>query len=253
MFFPPGFFRMIQIATSITWSAGAIVLALLFLLLVSIVSTTSADTFKRQAALFAWIALPSIPVLVGYELDLDVTSDVRTLAVALLLWTDVFAALAIGVCLRSLLSGSSNSPRVLSLPIAAFAVTVISVGIIKLIVEYGIFPELSDCLPTGIYLSKCGIFYYYDGFSASVILASALVVCGSALRASSNLIRSYEWLRGSMRRALASGYPDMATANAPREGAITRSPPASRAQPPEPYSNQAIKAALRTRREEFEL
>jgi hypothetical protein len=199
------FFQAMQVAYSSVLFAALILAALFLWVFVSVVSSAPVSVLKRKAAISAWIAFPT--VLAGAWWFAIPESFARTPFVRIaetVLWTEVFAALVVGNAFRRRFFTAWRSPHPLSLPLAALVLTVISMGVIYRLAEFGILPKPSGCeLSVESPLSLCGLSQYeirYVGSALWLILA----LCGFALPADSNLIRAYDRLNASVRRSLSA-------------------------------------------------
>jgi hypothetical protein len=122
----PGFWRVGQIISVVTYGGTAIVVTLLLSLFLAILSTVSPDVLQRRAALFTWIALPSLPIAAGWAFIPFHPIPGGYAGFILLCWTVVFAALGVGTKLRWLVIHRKNAPDVLSLPLAVFLFSVVT-------------------------------------------------------------------------------------------------------------------------------
>jgi hypothetical protein len=240
-------FRALQVFASVAYAAGVIVLGLFLCVLASIISTTSVDVLKRRAAIFAWIALPSLPTGVVLLFVPEAGIAKTYVPSILFLWTDVFAALAIGVSLRCLLSSTSKPPSVLSLPLATLVFTSIFYVVGRLFIEYGTFPNTLTCKPPYSPLSGCG-YFNYEGFFGAAAGLILLILFGAALPANSNLIRGYDSINarifGRRRQAEPAGLEP------PEAQSTTRS---NTNESKHEWDKSAIKSALKNKRQEFDL
>jgi hypothetical protein len=149
--FGPPFVRELQIEIGSVALATVISCALVLWTFLSIVSSTPAAILKRRVAISAWIALPAMLAYPAWQVWINSAWPVPSfnavlyiLHVSLLLWTNVFVALLIGGAVRRKLLGSAQVPDPLSLPLATFAFTIISVGLLNYLSDTEPFPTSLD-------------------------------------------------------------------------------------------------------------
>jgi hypothetical protein len=189
----PSFWRMVLIARAATYGGTAIVLALSLWLFVTVLSTADPGVLKRRAAIFAWLALPSLPICAGWALIPNHAIPGGVFGLALLCWTLVFAALSVGTLIQS---DRKNAPDVLSLPIAALLFSIITFGLFAAFIEYGLLPSLANCDEPIRPLSLCDL-SRLEGLYFSVGAIVILIFMGIFLSADSHVIRMYARFRRS--------------------------------------------------------
>jgi hypothetical protein len=108
MGFGEKFWWLFQVLTVGHYAAAAIVVALtLSILAVAVSRSPPTATLKRRAIMFAWIALPSAPILVCLALEpiFEIPGYLGWTGWVLCLWTITFGALGLGGSLK----GSKSS------------------------------------------------------------------------------------------------------------------------------------------------
>jgi hypothetical protein len=192
----PGFWRVGQIISVVAYGGTAIVATLLLWLFLTILSTVSPDVLKRRAA-FTWIALPSLPIVAGWAFIPFHPILGGHVGFILLCWTVVFAALGVGTKLRWLVIHQKNAPDVLSLPLAAFLFSVVTICFFVPFAEYGIVPKQEDCGESWTFLSRCA-FSKLEGLYFSLGAIAVLILVGMLLPGDSHLIGAYIRFRRSV-------------------------------------------------------
>jgi Domain of unknown function (DUF4189) len=183
----PRFRRLVHVSQVAAYGATAIVAALSLWLFATMLSTTEPDVLKRRAAIFGWIALPSLPICAAWAFLSGHPILGGALGLTLLCWTLVYAALWIGSLIQT---DRQNAPDVLSLPLAAFLFSAITIGLFAAFIAYGIVPKPDDCEEEMKPLSLCGLSRlegFYFSFGAIVIL----IFMGIFLSTETHLVRLY--------------------------------------------------------------
>jgi hypothetical protein len=257
----PGFWRLGQVETSAVAAATTIVLALLLWMIVSFVSAVPLDVLKRRAVIFAWIALPSAPVVLTRLFIDTYLLPGGAIGIIPIMWTDVFTALAIGAALKRLLFPASKAPEIRSLPLAALVFCVLTSGALLLFIEHGIVRHFITCedrsLPFSLF-SECDLLIR-EGFYCTVFATCMLIVCGIALSPDSNLIRAYNMLRVTRRGTQVapgvkhSAMPPEPAYMGPLNEAPTQGNGLDTNASSEALNRRAIKKAFTNRRQEFDI
>jgi hypothetical protein len=254
--FPPEFWKALQLfggATAIAlWISGVLVLWVL----ISAISATPPATVRWRAVLSAWIIVPLIPAVVSWFFEVPFGISKSDLYLGTSLWTDVFAALAIGIGCKRVFVKQLNSPNLLSLPVTTFVFTVISYGVARAVVRFGTFEEPTQCIgdPHPAF-SVCGYFQNEGSYALATILI-VMIICGAVLPKNSNLIRANDWMAGRIRKP--SRLHQQTRPLSQSNDALQEPKPQNTNQRPdiEPVRDAhrvAIKSAVRTRRDEFDL
>jgi hypothetical protein len=247
--FLTGFIQAIQFAATARSVAIGIAAVLLVWLVSGIVSTGPLHLLRWRMALASWMLLPPLaPVLASELFDINYGISRLDLVFGLCLWTDVFAALVIGIGIRTILLGRFNSVPLLSLPLVTLLLTGFCYIGAQAVITYGTFPKPLDCndSPSSPF-SVCGYFQYEGVYSLTAVLI-IVIVFGALLSPNSNLIRANDsigrWF--GFRQEAAQIAHNFKQIKEPRLGS---------ARPMHNADTQrdAIKTAIRTKREEFEL
>jgi len=267
-----GIFRAAGVANSMVAIAGAVATSMFVWLFGSILSTTPSAILKRKAALSAWIGGPAaLAFLLWFSFPVPFIERHMYFYAAAVLWTNVFAALSIGVTLRRLLS-FSPAPDPLSLPLATVPFAIITSGALYLFIQFGIFAHALYCETPHSLLSACG---YYDYEPIYVVAATLLlvIICGAALPANSNLILGYDRLTPFARKRRSAfgqeprplthsdhfeqAAPKSRTARPQKESTEESAPwgePPTPTQTEEPQlDKRAVKEAFQRKRQQFDL
>jgi hypothetical protein len=208
-FFGPSFLGGLQVFAGSFAVAAVILIALFLWIFASIASTIAPAALKRRATISVWIGFPAAPYCILWLTNPNgIVGMLFTATISMTLWTDVFAAIAVGGVLRRRFLTRWQPPDPLSLPLAAFAFTVIATVVLYLFVIYGTIDGPMDCARTPHSpLSLCG-WIDYQGFYVVGIVLAIIVFCGIALPADSNLIRANDrlgsFVRSVFRRAHAA-------------------------------------------------
>jgi hypothetical protein len=206
-FADPKFWRVFQVRLVGEFAAKIIVLALLLWIIGSAVSRSSSTPLKRRAVTFAWIALPSAPLLASSALDPIGRVPGDFIGQTLFLWTIVFAALAIGASLRRFLTGATKHLDILSLPLAVLVFSIVVGCSTALFFTYGLFPlsALKACENEEmVLLSYCGL-VRLDGFYLPFFGILILIAGGIVLPSESPLIRACTTYRHAAKLRLIIG------------------------------------------------
>jgi hypothetical protein len=205
--------RMLHVGWAATYGGTAIVVALSLWLFATMLSTAESRVLKRSAAIFAWIALPSLPICIGWALIPYHPIPGGALGLALLCWTLVFAALWIGSLAAQ--SDRGNAPDVLSLPLAALLFSIITVGVSAAFIEHGIVSSPADCTEPMNPFGLCAL-SRLEGLYFSIAVILVLFFIGLFLREESHLIRLYigfrhavSTIKGVPLRAVINGWSTM--------------------------------------------
>jgi hypothetical protein len=198
-----------QVLLVAEYAAKAIVVALSLSILAVIVSRSPWSALKRRTVAFAWIALPSAPLLASQALlyPNHVLPGGLTGA-TIFLWTIVFAALGIGVRLRGCLKGATKSFDAPSLSLAVLVFSVVVGCCAVLFFKYGLFPQSAEeaCSNEKVVpLSYCGL-VELDGIYLSIFGIVILILGGIGLPWESPLIRACSTYRyaADIRQLIAS-------------------------------------------------
>jgi hypothetical protein len=179
--------RIIQVFWVAIYGGTAIVVALSLWLLATLLSTAQSHVLKRRAAIFSWVALPSLPICAGWAFLPYHPLLGDYWGGALLCWTIVFAALWIGSLIQS---NRRKAPDVLSLPLAALLFSTITFGLFRAFIAYGIVSSPADCEEPMTPLSLCAL-SHHEGFYISGAAIVVLIFAGIFLSEKSHLIRLY--------------------------------------------------------------
>jgi hypothetical protein len=191
----------LQILLASKYFAGLILMGLLLWIIFSAVSTTPSQVLKGRTLITAWIGVPaalafaSMLTLPKFFNGLSLTQVNMTFV-----WTEVFAALAIGNALRRRFLTNSPSPALLSMPLIVLVFSLITVVTVYEVVDLATFPRPSDCNSLFHATSSLCTYADYQGF---VIFGAALIVlilCGLAIPANSNLILANDWVLPALKR-----------------------------------------------------
>jgi hypothetical protein len=249
--------RSLQVDQSAGYIAYGVAATLLVWLLVSIISTTPAPLLKWRVAIAAWIGGPLALAFVSVVFNFSIIVSVIPTAVlnpGIPLWTDVFAGLCIGVGSRSLLGGKPRTPALLSLPLANLVFTALSYAATRAVIEYGTFTKPSFCADTSASGQPICEYFQNEGICCLAAILIAIVIFGGVLPVDSNLIRANDWLPNRIGKVLSirRQTPPISRSFDPiNEPQPTRPDPPSSTHQDE-YT-AAIKNALRSKREEFDL
>ena len=193
--------RYAQVALIFNWTAGITVAALFLLVSASLASTTPLSVLKQRAAIAGWIALPAAVGGAFYFWGPKPMPGIGiSLLIASILWTDVFAALALGSIIRQHFWGRA-APAVTSLPLAVAACTAVTFVLAWAFINYGTPLRISGCKEDVPFADPCW-HLSREGVYVAILLLLLVCVGGILLPAKSNLVLVYEglqrWIRGSL-------------------------------------------------------
>jgi hypothetical protein len=125
---------------------------------------------------------------------------------ALVLWTNIFGALGIGVCLKRILTRTAKPLNILSLPLAVLVFSIVAWGFTALFITYGLFPSaIQACRNNEMFLlSYCGV-VRLEGFYFSILGIVILIISGTASSTESPLIRACSTYRHAAKLRLIIG------------------------------------------------
>jgi Domain of unknown function (DUF4189) len=196
-------FRLFHVFLVAIYGGTAIVVVLSLWLLATLLSTAQSHVLKRRAAIFFWVALPSLPICAGWAFIPYHPLLGGHWGSALLCWTLVFAALWIGSLIQS---NRRNAPDVLSLPLAALLFSIITFGLFEAFIAYGIVSSPADCEEPMSLLSLCAL-SHFEGFYFSGAAIVVLIFVGIFLSEETPLVRLYTGLRHSVSTIMIKGAP----------------------------------------------
>src|SRR5947207_1148848 len=158
------FFREIQTFFILAWFLLGVCILLFVKLLISAITSTPRSTLKRDAVLFAWVALPTIVIAIAITATGTRSTILqRSFWPLLIAFPATYAALIVGNCLRQFFVRTHASPNPTAFPLAAVVLGFVLGASLHLFVENGIFPQPTDCPLELRVLTYC-YFDNYEGF-----------------------------------------------------------------------------------------